>query len=54
MPGKIGALASIRTFTLICTNGCSYLFGIARVIHDFSTRNTAFRVAEVYQMSHLG
>ena len=34
---EIGAPASIRTCTFVCTSDCSFLLGIARAIQDFQS-----------------
>ena len=41
-----GARASIHTSALVCTSGCSELFGIARVIQALCLQSTKFLVAE--------
>ena len=44
---EIGARASIRTCTIVCTSDCSYLFRIACAMPEFL-------FAEARQMSHFG
>ena len=51
---EIGARASIRTCTFVCTSDCSYFFRIACAIQNFSIRNIEFHFAEACQMSHFG
>ena len=52
-PEEIGARASFRKCTLVCTNDCSYLFGFARAIQDLCIRKREFLVAEACQIFHL-
>ena len=51
-PEEISARAC--TYTLVCTNDCSYLFGFARAIQDLCIRKREFLVAEACQIFHLG
>ena len=53
-PEEIGARASVRTCTLVCTSDFSYLFGFARVIQDLRIRKREFLVVEACQIFHLG